>query len=53
MSEAEIKIVNDGTGTEPYWIALLTDNYSGYMHAQWTESWQAVNIGGHTQVIVR
>ena len=37
------------TGTEPYWIALLTNNYSAYMcvHAR-TGSWWSVNIWGHT-----
>ena len=39
--------MNDGTGTDPYWIASLTDDYSAYMraHAR-TESWWAANIGG-------
>ena len=36
------KIVNDGTGTEPYWIASLTDDYSAYVRAHTrTESWRA------------
>ena len=30
------KVVDDGTGTESYWITLLTDDYSAYLcaHAQ-------------------
>ena len=43
------KIVNGSTGTEPYWIALLTEDYSAYVRAHVrTESWQAVTIWGHT-----
>ena len=39
--------MNDGTGTEPYWIASLTDDYSAYVraHAR-TESWRAEGGGG-------
>ena len=45
--------MNDGTGTESYWIALLTDDYSPFVRAHVrTESWWAVNIGGHTQAFV-
>ena len=48
------KIVNDGTGTEPYWITLLTDDYNAYMHVHVrTESWRALNIWKHTQAFVR
>ena len=42
------------TGTEPHWIASLTDDYRAYVRAlAWTESWRAVNSGGHTQAFVR
>ena len=36
-----------GTGTEPYWIASLIDDYSAYVRL-----WRAVNIEWHTQAFV-
>ena len=39
------KIVNDGTGTEPCWIASLTDDFSAYVHTH-VQTERAANIGG-------